>query len=119
MHIGENTILCDDIKVHDQIGERVSNGKYIGDILENDGSNTKNINEGMNKGYGIVNEIVSILDEIPLGPYKIPAGIKLREAMLLNGIMFNSEIWYNFRDEDIEKLSLVDEYLLRKILGAL
>ena len=24
MHIGEHTILCDDIKVHDQIGERVS-----------------------------------------------------------------------------------------------
>ena len=38
--------------------------------------------------------------------------------MLLNGILFNSEVWYNIRDEDIEKLKQVDEYLLRSVIGA-
>ena len=38
--------------------------------------------------------------------------------MLLNGILFNSEIWYNVKEEEVKKLSQVDEYLLRSILGA-
>ena len=37
--------------------------------------------------------------------------------MLLNGILYNSEIWYNLKEEEIKKLSEVDEYLLRCILG--
>ena len=73
--------------------------------------------ERTDKGYGIVNEILSILQEIPLGPYKISVGLKLREAMLLNGILFNSEIWYNVKLDEVQKLSQVDEYLLRNILG--
>ena len=72
----------------------------------------------MDKGYGIVNEILSILSEIPLGPYWVSVGLKLRDAMLLNGILFNSEIWYNVTEEEEKKLSEVDEYLLRSILGA-
>ena len=62
-----------------------------------------------NKGYGIDNEILSILEEIPLGPYKISVGLKMREAMLLNGILFDSEIWYNLKEEEVTKLSDVDE----------
>ena len=38
--------------------------------------------------------------------------------MLLNGILFNSEVWYGLTEDDIEKLSYVDEYLLRSILKA-
>ena len=44
-------------------------------------------------------------------------GLKLREAMLLNGILYNIEIWYNLKEEEIKKLSELDEYLLRCILG--
>ena len=36
--------------------------------------------------------------------------------MLLNGILFNSEI-YNLKVEEEAKLNAVDEYLLRSILG--
>ena len=45
-------------------------------------------------------------------------GLRLREAMLLNGNMFNSEIWYIVKEEEEKKLSEVDEFLLRSILGA-
>ena len=38
--------------------------------------------------------------------------------MLLNGILFNTEIWYKLTDTDIKRISNVDEYLMRKILGA-
>jgi hypothetical protein len=118
MHIGEETLVCEDIRVHEEVGETVIKDKYVGDVLAANGSNTENVKQRTDKGYGIVNEIISILGEIPLGPYRVSVGLKLREAMLLNGILFNSEIWYNLKDEEVDKLSAVDEYLLRKILGA-
>ena len=31
-------------------------------------------------------------------------------------MLFNSEVWYNVTEDDIQKLSEVDEYLMRKIL---
>ena len=90
MHIGPETLVCEDIKVHEDVGKTVTKDKYVGDVLTADGANTENIEERADKGYGIVNEILSILSEIPLGPYRISVGLKLREAMLLNGILFNS-----------------------------
>ena len=118
MHIGEDTLVCEDIYVHDGVGKTVGQNKYVGDVLEDNGSNKANIKERVDKGYGIVTEILSILAEIPLGPYRVSVGLKLRDAMLLNGILFNSEIWYNVKEEEEKKLSEVDEYLLRSILGA-
>ena len=91
--------------------------KYVGDVLEANGSNKANIKERVDKGYGIVNEILSILSEIPLGPFRMSVGLKLREAMFLNGVLFNSEIWYKVKEDEEQKLSDVDEFLLRSILG--
>ena len=67
--------------------------------------------------HDILKNCKSILGEIPLGPYRISVGLKLREAMLLNGMLFNSEIWYGLKEEEVQKLASVDEYLLRSILG--
>ena len=49
--------------------------------------------EQLNKGEGIRAEIVSIIKEIPLRKHTLDVALKLREAMLLNGILFNSEAW--------------------------
>ena len=61
---------------------------------------------------------MSILKEVPLGKFSIKAGLILRNAMLVNGILTNSEAWYGVNDKDLEKLEQVDEYLLRKLLNA-
>ena len=103
--------------MHDNVGKTVEKDKYVGDVVTNEGSNKENIRERTNKGYGIVNEILSILSEIPFGPYRNSVGLKLREAMLISGMMFNSEIWYNVKKEEVQKLSDVDEFLLQRILG--
>ena len=71
MHIGNDTLVCEDIRVHDGQGKKVNKDKYIGDILAADGSNKDNIKERTDKGFGIVNEIMAILKEIPLGPYRM------------------------------------------------
>ena len=68
------------------------------------------------KGDGIVAEILSILDEIPLGKYKTEVALRLREAMLINGILYNSEAWHGVTKAQIASLESIDEALLRGIL---
>ena len=41
----------------------------------------------------------------------------LRELMFLNGIVTNSDIWYNLKKLEIEELEEIDRMLLRKILN--
>ena len=43
-------------------------------------------------------------------------GLKLRQAMLLNGILFNSEAWHAVNEADIKSLETIDEYLLRALV---
>ena len=40
----------------------------------------------------------------------------LRESMFLNGILTNSDVWYNLKKSEIEELEEIDRMLLRKIL---
>ena len=43
-------------------------------------------------------------------------GLKLRKAMLINGILYNSEAWHNIREKDIKRLEEVDEHLLQTLV---
>ena len=69
-----------------------------------------------NKGYGIVAEILAILDDIPMGKYKMEFGLLLRQSMLINGILFNSEAWHSLSEKEIRMLEAVDEHLLRSLV---
>ena len=90
--------------------------KYIGDVITDDGKNTANIAARKAKGFGIAGDILAILDTIPLGKYRVEAGIYMRNGMLMNGMLTNSETWYGMSNDEEKQLELVDEYLLRKIL---
>ena len=70
------------------------------------------------KGYGAVNTILAIANEVHLAHWRIEAGLQLRQAIFLNGILFNSEAWQGISNADIEHLEKVDETLLRGLLKA-
>ena len=78
--------------------------KYLGDIIDNSGTIRANIDDRRAKGFAIINEILAILEEIPLGSYRMEIGLRLRQAMLLNGILYNSEAWHNFQEKEIRRL---------------
>ena len=50
--------------------------------------------------------------------HKIPVAMKLREALLVNSTLFNSESWHGVTQKHIKSLESVDEALLRTILKA-
>ena len=45
-------------------------------------------------------------------------GLKLRQAMFINGVLFNSEAWHSVIETEIKLLEAVDEHLLRSLVGA-
>ena len=70
------------------------------------------------KGYGAVNNILAITSEVPLAHWKIQAGLSLRQAMFINGILYNSEAWHSIEDKDLIPFEKADELLLRGLLNA-
>ena len=56
------------------------------------------------------------MTEFPLGKYRVEIGLKLRQAMFLNGVLFNSEAWHAVTNDDLKPLEKVDESLLRALL---
>ena len=91
--------------------------KYLGDIISNKGTTKATIEERKAKGYATVAEILAILKDIPLGQHKLEIGLQLRQAMFLNGVLFNSEAWHDVSEDDMKALETIDEYLLRSLVN--
>ena len=118
LHIGKQNSECPALKVD---GEKMNDSDqevYLGDVIHKNNKNKPNVDRRKARGYGIINEILVIVNEIPLAHWKMKAGLHLRQAMLINGILFNTEAWHNISDKDIIILEKVDEALLRGLLSA-
>ena len=111
-----NTKDCLELKVHGDVMSDSTKEKYLGDTLHESGKIKETVEERRIKGFAIVNEILAILEEVPLGKYKMEIGLKLRQAMLL-GVLFNSEAWHNVTNKEIRRLEEVDDYLLRSLVS--
>ena len=107
---------CPPLKVHQSKMNDSKKEKYVFDVITDDGKNNENIATRKAKGFGISGDILAMLKEIPFGPYKVQAGICMRDSMLVNGILTNAETWYGLTTDNISELEKVDEFLLRKIL---
>ena len=118
VHVGKNEVKCKNLRVHDT---KMSNSKqetYLGDKIDKSGLLKPTIQSRIGKGYGAVSTILAIVNEVPLGHWRVEAGLRLREAMLINGTLFNSEAWQGISQKDVEELEKVDEALLRGLLQA-
>ena len=74
--------------------ENVDSVKYLGDILSTDGSNIKNIEAIKSKAIGAVKQIIYILEGTCFGPYFFEVAVVLRNSLLVNSTLTNSEAWY-------------------------
>ena len=94
----------------------VTEDKYLGDVISSDGKNTKNISKRISKGIGIITQIIHLLEMVSLGDHFMEIALLFREALFLNGILTNSEIWYGLSKSEIDEFEDLDRQLLRKIL---
>ena len=70
--------------------------RYLGDLITSDGSNKTNIHSRKAKGFGIIDKIVSMLEEISFGPNYFEIAILLRSSLCISSILINSEVLYGF-----------------------
>ena len=91
---------------------------YLGDKIDKSGKIKPTIDSRVARGYGDVTNILAIVNEVPLAHWRVEAGLQLRQAMFINGTLFNSEAWQGITDGEIEQLEKVDEALLRGLLKA-
>ena len=116
MHIGKKHDMCPTLKIHGTIMPEVNEDVYLGDILSNDGKNTKNIKQRISKGLGVVNQIFDILGNVNFGSHIFEIAMLLRESMLVNGILTNTEVWYNLNKNEVEEFESLDKLFFRRLL---
>jgi hypothetical protein len=92
--------------------------RYLGDIVSSDGRNHKNMVARKNKGIGIVNQIMTKLEDVCFGRYYFKVAVVWRNTYLISSLLTNAEAWYCLTKADVDILESVDESLLRTILEA-
>ena len=116
IHVGKNHENCSELKVHGTVMKAVKSDTYLGDVISADGKNTENIKSRVSKGLGIVSQIMNLMEMVNFGDHYFEIGMLLRESMLINGILTNSEVWYNLLKVEIKELEDIDKLLLRRLL---
>ena len=94
IHIGKSRKLCPSLNVHQNKMNRTDEEKYLGNLINTTGNSKNNTKNRVAKGYGFSAEILSMIKEIPFGRFQIEVALKLRESMLINGMLVNSEVAY-------------------------
>ena len=118
IHVGSKLESCNELKVHNKKMHESKKEKYLGDTINRTGSQRATIQDRKQKGFGIIGQIIAIIKEAPLGQWRMRSGMLLRNSMLINSMLFNSEAWHGIVKDDIQIFSRVDESLLRALLSA-
>ena len=110
---------CDlTLNVNGEEMKSASEAKYLGDVLNAEGTVDSTIEERRQKGIGIANQISSMPNSISLGFYYIDIAMMLREAKLVNGTLTNAEVWPYLNKENLSCLEAADLSLMRTIFKA-
>ena len=97
LHVGrQKKNCCQTLKVHGHDIKESDAEEYLGDIVTNDGRNTKNIEGRVSKGIGISIKISNILKTINFGTFFFETALLLRNSAFINGLVTNIEAW-NFK----------------------
>ena len=94
----------------------VDSEKYLGQIISSDGKNTKNIQKIKNKGIGIQNKVIQMLEHMPAGIFQFEVAVILRNAYLISSMLCSSEVWYGVTQEEYEDLEKIDIMLFKNLV---
>ena len=97
--------------------KRVENITYLGDKVSSDGRNTVNVRDRVQKGVGLTQQIMKIIQQTGFGTATVEIALVLGESLLINGMMTNSEIWHNITASEIEEFERVDRLFFQQLMG--
>ena len=118
IHVGRKSDMCPQLFVQNQEMKQSVQEKYLGDMLHQNGKQHATIVDRISKGYGILANITAILTDIPLGNKRVEIGLDLRQALWINGVLHNSEVWQELTEQDKKELNKIDHNILKLIIGS-
>ena len=118
VHIGNKCDDCCSLFVHEVQMNEAQEVKYLGDLINDTGKPKATIMQRVNRGYAIVGQIFALLKDLPIGNLRVLIGLELRQAWLINGTLFNSEVWHGVAESDIAHFVEIDKYLLKGLVKA-
>ena len=92
--------------------ENVSDQKYLGFTISEDGSNKKNIEAKQKRSIGIIKVIQFLVQG--LGKYTLECGMIHLNSLLRSSISFAAKTMYNIKESDFRQLKQIEEDLIRK-----
>ena len=120
LHYGSErkcVVPCPTLRVHNEPMLKKTDAKYLGNMLSTEDGLNATIEDRRSKGWGKIASIMGILSEVDMGVHKLEAGLKLREAILINSVLYSAEAWSGVTQKHLARLEVVDTALLRKLTG--
>ena len=111
-HWESKATSCANIIVNDASIRESEKEKNLGEFITIYANPKTTIEDRKRKGYGILSEITAILNDVPLGSKRFEMGMTLKQAWLINGTLYNSEVWCAFSKADIEVVEVLDPICL-------
>ena len=90
---------------------------YLGDQINANGKHAGTVAKRRARGYGIISDILLVLEQIYDSERRIKVGLELRQAWFVNSMLLNAEAWHNVLKKDINVFTSMDKYLVRKIIN--
>ena len=101
-------VPCPTLRVHQEPMPKKQVAKYLGNILSTEEGLEDTIEDRRSKGWGRIASIMGILSEVDndMGVHRLEAGLKLREAILINSILFSAEAWSGVNQKHLSRLEV-------------
>ena len=120
LHYGKESkckLPCPSLKVHKDNMNKKESTKYLGNILSTKNGISDTIEDRRSKGWGRISTIMGTLSELDMGVHKLEAGLMLREAVLVSGLLYSAEAWSGLTEKHLARLEVVDSALLVRLAG--
>ena len=118
IHCGKKSLMCPELEVHKETMHVTDEDKYLGDHINKNAKHATTVSRRRARGFGIISDIMQIIDHIKDSKRRIKVGLHLRQAWFINSLLVNVEAWHNVLKKDTDIFTNLDNYLMKKILGA-
>ena len=92
--------------------------KYLGDFINDKGTNADLVEDRVKKGDGCAVNIFSIVQEVTFGCYTLEATLLLYNSVFLATMLYNSQSWSRLTNKDMSMLKGCQLSFLKRILHA-
>ena len=98
--------------------KRESSAKYLGDIINEKGSNSDLIEDRVKKGNGCSINIFAMVQDITFGCHTIETVLLLYDTLFLSSVLYNAQSWSCLTNSEMKKLKVCQMTVLKRVLKA-